>query len=344
MDRTHWVCRPCAGSAQPTAGPVPTASSAPVPSAVAVNLRRRLTCRWVGGHRSSGRGCLRAGRCSSRTAAASSRRVRRAPGLPGARPRLWVGVWISHAEQRIRDEPVAGPIGSPRSGAGRPDGKADGMTMTGLIGGVARASFAVALVAATVAITAPAAQAAGAVGRSAHRPLGRSGPSSTPAPTTPADPHRRRPLLLGRQHLRPDRERQPGPPVTPDRVAKKQVWASVAAGGRHTCAITTAQVLYCWGSNVSGELGIGGTAQRLEPPRWPAGGWRSPPARSTPAPSRRTAGCTAGATTGTASSASAWAGCTRHRLAWGTTRELDDDRRRPVPHLWSRGRRLVLLG
>ncbi len=33
----------------------------------------------------------------------------------------------------------------------------------------------------------------------------------------------------------------------------------VAAGGRHTCAVTTEHELYCWGANESGQLGLGHT-------------------------------------------------------------------------------------
>ena len=40
---------------------------------------------------------------------------------------------------------------------------------------------------------------------------------------------------------------------------------SVAAGGSHSCAITTANDMYCWGGNGSGELGIGTTVASTTP-------------------------------------------------------------------------------
>lgn len=34
-------------------------------------------------------------------------------------------------------------------------------------------------------------------------------------------------------------------------------WATVEAGAIHTCAIRTDGTLWCWGQNLSGELGEG---------------------------------------------------------------------------------------
>ena len=49
--------------------------------------------------------------------------------------------------------------------------------------------------------------------------------------------------------------------------------ASIAAGSRHTCAVTTAETMRCWGRNADGQLGDGTTTTRLLPV--PAAGlWR----------------------------------------------------------------------
>jgi len=49
------------------------------------------------------------------------------------------------------------------------------------------------------------------------------------------------------------------PRLTLNRVAAAGVWASVSAGGSHTCGITTAKNLYCWGRDDQGEIGDGMT-------------------------------------------------------------------------------------
>ena len=72
-------------------------------------------------------------------------------------------------------------------------------------------------------------------------------------------------------HASPDRPQQVMTPA-PDG------WVSVTAGGSQTCAIRTGGTLWCWGSNVFGELGIGNFISRIRP--WqvtaPArGGWVS---------------------------------------------------------------------
>jgi alpha-tubulin suppressor-like RCC1 family protein len=55
-------------------------------------------------------------------------------------------------------------------------------------------------------------------------------------------------------------------------------WASVSAGGAHTCATRTDNTLWCWGANTYGQLGTGTTipARKPRPVTHPArGGWVS---------------------------------------------------------------------
>jgi alpha-tubulin suppressor-like RCC1 family protein len=43
-------------------------------------------------------------------------------------------------------------------------------------------------------------------------------------------------------------------------------WNNFSPGSAHTCAVTTAGALKCWGANESGQLGYGDATQRLTPP------------------------------------------------------------------------------
>src|SRR5438874_1904142 len=64
--------------------------------------------------------------------------------------------------------------------------------------------------------------------------------------------------------------RRPGPaPLaaaeTPVAVAGGHVFAALAAGGQHSCGVTTASEAYCWGDNSSGQLGDGSNTNSLLP-------------------------------------------------------------------------------
>lgn len=53
--------------------------------------------------------------------------------------------------------------------------------------------------------------------------------------------------------------------ITPVRVALDRSVASLSAGAWHTCAVTMAGEAFCWGSNITGQLGDGSTANRDRP-------------------------------------------------------------------------------
>ena len=48
-------------------------------------------------------------------------------------------------------------------------------------------------------------------------------------------------------------------------VYEDPTWVDVSAGDRHTCGILDDGTLWCWGSNLYGELGDGTTSQRAQP-------------------------------------------------------------------------------
>lgn len=51
----------------------------------------------------------------------------------------------------------------------------------------------------------------------------------------------------------------------PGRVAPEQRWATVSAGGSHTCAIREDKTVWCWGLGEAGQLGAGSRVAYSEP-------------------------------------------------------------------------------
>lgn len=60
---------------------------------------------------------------------------------------------------------------------------------------------------------------------------------------------------------------------TPARVETEQKFLSIAAGGQHSCALSTTLQVFCWGSNLRGQLGDG-SAQNSATPVRVSGGLR----------------------------------------------------------------------
>ncbi len=60
-----------------------------------------------------------------------------------------------------------------------------------------------------------------------------------------------------------------GPSAVPPDLATATLpsFVQVTAGDEHTCAVTAAGLIYCWGSNVFGQLGDGTTTNRSTPVR-----------------------------------------------------------------------------
>lgn len=43
------------------------------------------------------------------------------------------------------------------------------------------------------------------------------------------------------------------------------VWSTAIAGEAHTIALTTDNMIWAWGNNISGQLGFGDTINRMIP-------------------------------------------------------------------------------
>ncbi len=61
-----------------------------------------------------------------------------------------------------------------------------------------------------------------------------------------------------------------GPPTSPPVSAL--TFVHIAAGGTHTCALTTDAAAYCWGNNEAGQLGTGAASLGASAPRLVSGG------------------------------------------------------------------------
>lgn len=63
----------------------------------------------------------------------------------------------------------------------------------------------------------------------------------------------------------------------PKQVGSATDWLGIAPGYQHTCAVRSqTRVLYCWGSNRFGQLGLGDVKRRLSPEQVTSKGWKGP--------------------------------------------------------------------
>jgi alpha-tubulin suppressor-like RCC1 family protein len=61
------------------------------------------------------------------------------------------------------------------------------------------------------------------------------------------------------------RDGSPGDPAVPSSVVPSTPFVAIAAGGAHTCALTTSGHALCWGAGAYGQLGAGDTLDRNTP-------------------------------------------------------------------------------
>jgi hypothetical protein len=74
-------------------------------------------------------------------------------------------------------------------------------------------------------------------------------------------------LMCTHQATLPEQQARPRHPlqvlIVPPFPSAGVSVAAVAAGGYHTCAVTSSGGLLCWGVNFFGQLGIGSTANQV---------------------------------------------------------------------------------
>ena len=65
------------------------------------------------------------------------------------------------------------------------------------------------------------------------------------------------PVVLGFRRVRSAWTGATHASITPVQVGTESNWSSVSLGGEHACGTRANGTLWCWGSNIEGQLGIG---------------------------------------------------------------------------------------